>query len=898
VIRRLVICTLLASGVVLLAIQPDIASAAGATSPTSFPTRSAQLEATAGTKQTWSEQLTPKKLRTPGEMAGISCSESTSCVAVGEDTFVSNVEVPMAESWNGESWSVNATPTVLINNENSAANFAFTSVSCTSATACEAVGWSGYGFGDSQPAYSLAASWNGTSWALQQVPNAGDPADGENELTSVSCVTSALCSAVGWDVNPEGGSPDPATVAELWNGTTWTIEPTPTFTGTSQLNGVSCITATDCVAVGSQNGLALAEIWNGAAWAVQTTPDPSGASSSSLSNVSCSGAGSCDTVGSYSTATTTSSFAENWNGTSWTLESTPEPAGTSSSSFSSVSCAGTGTCTAVGEYASGTGDLTLAETWDGTTWSLDPTPDPSVSQSSSLDGVACMSGGGCQAVGTATDDGVNDPIAESSTGTNWTAGDVRDPGFDSQSLAGIACESATDCQSVGSYPGQNLAEGWNGAEWNVETTPLEWAGGAVEVPSALYSVACPSSSMCVAAGQTWTDSPETGLEGEFPDVSTWNGSSWVNQQLQYQEVGTLTGVSCSTTAACVAVGFSPQLAGAMIETFNGSKWKAQTPAVPKDGSMVDLESVSCLSAGTCTAVGSYTTASGASATLVEIRNGKNWVVQPNAAPSGATSSTLNGVSCTSSSACTAVGAYTVSGGVASALVESWNGTSWTIQKTPKGGPNSLNGVSCTSRSACTAVGSDRGSASLIDSWNGSSWKAQSASLPYGATSEVLNGVSCWKTANGPQCSAVGSLTDAEGIEETLAVSTSGGSPFVKQQPWNEFVDAGGIASFKALGDGYPVPTVQWHVSTDDGGTWTPLSDGAQPDGSVVSGAGTDALSISDVQSDQNGNEYEAVLSNSIGSVASGAASLSVQDPPMRDRVPSSVGVAAQASSLS
>jgi Immunoglobulin I-set domain len=429
--------------------------------------------------------------------------------------------------------------------------------------------------------------------------------------------------------------------------------------------------------------------------------------------------------------------------------------------------------------------------------------------------------------------------------------------------------AATDCQAVGTYPGQNLAEGWDGASWNVETTELQWIQGDVEVPSAFYSVSCASSSMCVAAGQTWSDGV-LGLQGQFPDIASWNGSSWVNQQLLYDTVGTMTGVSCSTTTACTAVGFSPQLPGALIESWNGSKWKAQAPAVPKDGSMTDLKSVSCLSTGTCTAVGTHTTGTGATKVLIETRNAKSWTVQ--SAPS--VNGTLNGVSCTSVSACTAVGSYT-SRGVTAALVENWNGTSWTIQPTPTAGPDSLNGVSCTSASACTAVGSDQGDGAMIEAWNGSSWKTQATTLPYGATQLVLNGVSCWSTANGAQCSAVGTYTDTGGIEQTLAVSTSDYLPFIKQQPWNQFANAGGKATFTATGTGYPTPTYQWQISTDDGAAWSPLSDGPQPDGSVVSGAGATTLTISHVQADENGDEYEIVFSNSVGSAASGAASLNV-----------------------
>ncbi len=82
-------------------------------------------------------------------------------------------------------------------------------------------------------------------------------------------------------------------------------------------------------------------------------------------------------------------------------------------------------------------------------------------------------------------------------------------------------------------------------------------------------------------------------------------------------------------------------------------------------------------------------------------------------------------------------------------------------------------------------------------------------------------------------------------------------------------------TFSAVGTDYPVPTVKWQVSADGGSTWTPLSDGTQPDGSDVSGAQTDALGISNVQSDETGDEYEVVFSNSAGSATSAAASLSV-----------------------
>ena len=91
--------------------------------------------------------------------------------------------------------------------------------------------------------------------------------------------------------------------------------------------------------------------------------------------------------------------------------------------------------------------------------------------------------------------------------------------------------------------------------------------------------------------------------------------------------------------------------------------------------------MSCISTSACTGVGWYETSPGAYETLAEAWNGTAWAIQSTPNPSGATASYLFGVSCTSTSACTAAGydlnpSYT-------ALAERWNGTAWAIQSTPK-----------------------------------------------------------------------------------------------------------------------------------------------------------------------------------------------------------------------
>ncbi len=114
-------------------------------------------------------------------------------------------------------------------------------------------------------------------------------------------------------------------------------------------------------------------------------------------------------------------------------------------------------------------------------------------------------------------------------------------------------------------------------------------------------------------------------------------------------------------------------------------------------------------------------------TLAEAWDGTNWKILPTPNPAGATGSQLNGVSCTSPTACTAVGYYFNSAGDAVPLAERWDGSSWTIQTTPNNGADpfsGLYGVSCTSATACTAVGASvdvNVAATLGERWDGTSW---------------------------------------------------------------------------------------------------------------------------------------------------------------------------------
>lgn len=148
----------------------------------------------------------------------------------------------------------------------------------------------------------------------------------------------------------------------------------------------------------------------------------------------------------------------------------------------------------------------------------------------------------------------------------------------------------------------------------------------------------------------------------------------------------------------------------------------------------ELYGVSCASASACTAVGHYVSAAGTTVSLAERWDGTTWAVQSTPNPSDATASYLNGASCTSASACTAVGWYQTSPGVYETLAERWDGTTWAVQSTPNpsGATASyLFGVSCGSASACTATGYtlNPNYKALAERWNGTAWALQSIPIP-------------------------------------------------------------------------------------------------------------------------------------------------------------------------
>jgi hypothetical protein len=240
----------------------------------------------------------------------------------------------------------------------------------------------------------------------------------------------------------------------------------------------------------------------------------------------------------------------------------------------------------------------------------------------------------------------------------------------------------------------------------------------------------------------------------------WNGRRWSIQAVPDPpgaRTTELLAVSCGSARRCVAVGFSSgqEDAGSgpmVVDRWNGTRWSIQTMPLPADSrpNSGSLNAISCRSSS-CTAVGSYVNPFGKQAALVERWDGTSWSVQAAIKPRRATRFWFEEVSCPAAQACMALGTDTGPGGQRT-LVESWRGGSWSIRRGPsvRRRPG-YGGMACISLRACITVGAT--SRVLAERWDGMTWSRQPLGTPRGTLDSRLDAVDC---VSKRACTAVGS----------------------------------------------------------------------------------------------------------------------------------------------
>jgi hypothetical protein len=359
---------------------------------------------------------------------------------------------------------------------------------------------------------------------------------------------------------------------------TWSLTPSPNKGTVDELGSVSCIGSTDCFAVGYHHNArgvseTLIERWNGTSWAVDPSPNVSGGFNS-LRGVYCVSSTYCIAVGSYlgsGSSSTPDTLAETWDGTTWSILSSPDPS-TTENEFNAVYCVDASECLAVGYTWTGSGEtaaqVPLIAWLDEGTWSVQTSP--RIGRGALFDAVSCTSTVSCVAVG------------------DWVNGNTDGT--------------------------ETLAESLSGTSWAIDTTPDP--SGVENVYSGLF---CKDPSYCVAVG--WSDRVEDATFAPKTLVSTWNGTTWsVIQSPDKGQVSQLNGLSCIKVNDCVATGFFAKTITAstktLVESWNGSAWSV-TPTPSRAGGDNYLNGVSCSNAQRCQAIGYYSSQAGSSATLAE-----------------------------------------------------------------------------------------------------------------------------------------------------------------------------------------------------------------------------------------------------------------------------------------
>lgn len=130
----------------------------------------------------------------------------------------------------------------------------------------------------------------------------------------------------------------------------------------------------------------------------------------------------------------------------------------------------------------------------------------------------------------------------------------------------------------------------------------------------------------------------------------------------------------------MAVGFTRRendTYGTFVEIWDGNHWRTVRTRDPVASPDTELEDVACPAINRCVAVG-WRVSGTDIVTLAATWDGKRWTVRNTPSPSGAVSSSLDGVDCPRWRFCVAVGASSQQSPLGNAFSEIWDGDKWAI----------------------------------------------------------------------------------------------------------------------------------------------------------------------------------------------------------------------------
>ena len=427
------------------------------------------------------------------------------------------------------------------------------SISCTSATICTAVG-------DDDNNEGMYVTESAGVWGAVTEITAGT-------LQAVSCTSLGNCTAVGQTAFVAGTEPLYVTESGgTWGSATQLSAPSggpgPLIAG---FDSVSCSDATDCTAVGGNKHSSIYATETGGTWGpVAVIP---GSSNPDVTHVSCTSAGDCTAVG--EDTSNGEPFYVTQSGGSWgAINDISTPAG---DGFNSVSCTSSTTCTAVGEDSSGP----FYATESGGTWGA-ATTISDAGGGGALYALSCSDATDCTASGY-DDDGLS--YATESAGTWGPMTDIAGTSADGAGnggLYGLSCTSTIDCTAVGSDYNYEpiytttapVVNGHAAAQVALTPSPLPTTTGTVTYAVTVSGAGpTPTGSVKVSDGEGGTCAitplvsgsgsctiTESAASAPYTVTAGYSGDGYYASAVA---TATVTAASCPTNASCTGTAQSP-----------------------------------------------------------------------------------------------------------------------------------------------------------------------------------------------------------------------------------------------------------------------------------------------------------------------------------------------------
>lgn len=373
-------------------------------------------------------------------------------------------------------------------------------------------------------------------------------------------------------------------------------------------------------------------------------------------------------------------------------------------------------------------------------------------------------------------------------------------------IGSVSCAAVLNCAAVGGYTGTASS----GAILENETNGV-W-GKAMLVPVlSIESVSCASAGNCSAGGsysETW--GPEAfvvseakgvwGKPEEVPGIATLN--------TRYDAA--ITSVSCASAGNCSAGGDYSNKAGEeafVVNETNGIWGKAEEvpgTATLNTKAAAAVSSVSCTSAGNCSAGGGFRNSAGAGAFVVNETKG-TWgkaEVVPGLAALHSVGASVISVSCAAYTGTCSAGGYYYDGSIQGPaisrafVVGETKGTWGKAEELPGLGANSgnsgIDSLSCAAVDYCSAGGALAASAFVANRTNGT-WLTL-AKVP-GTTTHIGSGVNSVSCRSAGNCTAGGFF---DSYQAFVVNETNGVWGRVEEVPGTATLNAGGLAQVTSV----------------------------------------------------------------------------------------------------